>query len=113
MDPFDMFRASMTPAQRAAPVNMGELVDSMAKTLVLLKKLDSRLAAFADRLNIVEAKGITYTGTYQRSAEYKRGDFATHKGSMWHAVRQTQDEPGVSNAWQLAVKAGRDGSNRK
>lgn len=61
-----------------------------------------------DRLNAIEQKGVSYRGVYQRSEDYKRGDLVTFGGSMWHATRNTTDEPGASRDWQLAVKKGRD-----
>lgn len=60
------------------------------------------------RISELEEKGIAYQGVFQRSADYKRGDVVTHAGSAWHAVKTTRAEPGVSQDWQLMVKAGRN-----
>jgi len=113
MKSFDQIRTSMTKGQRAQPVSAGQLMDAMGQMLTHMKDLKAKLATISERLNLIEAKGIKYTGTWQRSGEYQRGDLATHKGSMWHAVSSTREEPGASSAWQLAVKAGRDGRTGK
>jgi hypothetical protein len=95
------FVASMTKAERELPVTMGDL-------LPYIGRLVSEHKALKQRVEKIENKGVKYVGVWQRSAEYERSDLASHKGSMWHAIRATRDEPGTSSAWQLAVKAGRD-----
>jgi hypothetical protein len=49
-----------------------------------------------------------YCGVWTEGTDYRRGDFVTHDGSMWHAWQATRDRPGTSQAWQLAVKRGRN-----
>ncbi len=66
------------------------------------------MRALLDRVEHVEERGVRYRGVYQRSEDYKRGDLVTFEGSMWHATRDTIEEPGASKDWQLAVKKGRD-----
>ena len=41
--------------------------------------------------------------------EYAKGDTVTWGGSLWIAQESTEDKPGVSKSWRLAVKKGRDG----
>ena len=41
--------------------------------------------------------------------EYAKGDTVTWGGSLWIAQEATEDKPGVSKSWRLAVKKGRDG----
>lgn len=52
-------------------------------------------------------------GQHKAGADYIRGDAVTHGGSLWIAQRATEDRPGTSDAWRLAVKCGRDGKNGK
>jgi hypothetical protein len=60
----------------------------------------------ADR---IEKSGLRYKGVYQTAMQYKRGDFVTRDGSMWHCNADgTTETPGSGNGWQLAVKAGKD-----
>lgn len=74
--------------------------------------LDRELALFEKRIEALEAGCTKYAGVWQRPAAYARGTFVTHGGSMWHANEDTAGaEPGKSNAWTLAVKAGKDGRN--
>jgi len=73
-----------------------------------MTRLLARVKAMQDRMVVVEQRGVRYRGVYQRSEDYKRGDLVTFDGSMWHATRDTADEPGASRDWQLAVKKGRD-----
>lgn len=47
-----------------------------------------------------------YRGVYKSGEHYKRGEFATHQGGLWHCNRNTGDSPGSSDAWQLSVKRG-------
>lgn len=67
-----------------------------------------QMLAMEDRL---AARGFPYKGTWQKSGEYSRGDFCTHDGSMWFCCADTRERPGAGDAWQLAVKAGRDGKD--
>ena len=78
-----------------------------------LSVVGDAIKALAERVTEIESRGVKYVGTYQRSGDYERGMLATHKGAMWHAVQKTSDEPGTSAAWQLAVKAGRDGKDAR
>lgn len=42
--------------------------------------------------------------------EYEKGDAVSYGGSLWIAqVDDPKDAPGISKAWRLAVKKGRDG----
>jgi hypothetical protein len=41
---------------------------------------------------------------------YKRGNFITHQGSLWHCNLDTENKPGKDPAaWTLCVKRGKDG----
>ena len=48
-----------------------------------------------------------------REGEFERGDVVTWGGSAWHCQSQTTDKPGISPAWKLMVKMGRDGKDGK
>jgi hypothetical protein len=68
-------------------------------------------APLRERIVELEKRGVNYCGTYQRAAEYKRGDICTHDGSMFVAVGDVapNQAPGQGGVWVLAVKAGKDG----
>lgn len=63
------------------------------------------------RIAELESKGIAYVGTYQRAAEYRRGDVVSFDGAMWVATCATppHEVPGKSVCWQLSVKSSNNG----
>lgn len=79
-----------------------------------VEPLKKQIKNLSDRVEDLEASGIKYCGVWQRANEYKRGDVATHEGSMFVAVANPRlgEMPGQSLNWQLAVKRGRDGKDR-
>jgi hypothetical protein len=62
---------------------------------------------FAVLIPIVLDRGVWKDG------EYKKGDSVSLEGSSWIAQADTKDRPGVSDAWRLATKRGRDGKSVK
>ncbi|MGB7938288.1 MAG: hypothetical protein WCF72_06670, partial [Pseudolabrys sp.] len=63
--------------------------------------------ALKARIAELEASGIKYVGTYQRAAQYRRGDVTNHEGGMWVATCAVppHEVPGKSVCWQLSVKS--------
>jgi hypothetical protein len=47
-------------------------------------------------------------GVYRAGDDYEKGDGTTYAGSYWIAQKDTNEPPGKSDAWRLAVKRGRD-----
>lgn len=74
---------------------------------------EEQLRALNDRIKALEARPtLRFLGTWAENRDvgsFGEGACLTHHGSLWIAKRVTSDEPGRSNAWQLAVKRGRDG----
>lgn len=53
-----------------------------------------------------------YRGAWHRDQRYHVGDWITHNGSAWLAMRIDPGVPGEEgNGWRLAVRKGRDGRN--
>lgn len=50
-------------------------------------------------------------GVWKEGDAYEAGDGATFGGSFWIAQKNTDDKPGTSESWRLAVKKGRDGKD--
>lgn len=52
-----------------------------------------------------------YKGVWREDAAstYTAGNMLTHGGSLWHCNYTSLDKPGVSEAWKLVAKKGRDG----
>lgn len=48
-----------------------------------------------------------YKGVHVENDNYKKGDTVTHQGGIWHCKTLTNEKPGDSEHWQLAVKSGR------
>lgn len=90
--------------------------DNLAK---LLEPLTTQIQELTKRLATIEGRGIQYRGLFSASEDYRRGDFVSHQGSMFHCTRDTQGiAPSLSESeakpvdfpWQLAVRRGRDAS---
>jgi hypothetical protein len=60
---------------------------------------------------------LIYRGVYEEGRAYTKHDVVTWGGHAWIAKDATTERPGVTptaaHAWQLAVKAGRDGREGK
>jgi len=73
--------------------------------------------AGADGTNGVDGKdgaaGLRYKGVYAPGATYDPGDVVTWRGSAWHCDGTTLAAPDTGRPWQLVVKAGRDGRDRR
>lgn len=52
---------------------------------------------------------MLYCGVWKSGEHYEQGDTVTWDGCTWIAKTGTDEKPGQSDAWQLAVKKGRDG----
>lgn len=75
-----------------------------------------RCAELERRMAAVEATGIRYLGVYQRATEYRKGDVVTFAGSAWVAIKAVTEGTvpgGDTAAWQLAVRAGKDGKDAR
>ena len=68
-----------------------------------LEPLHKRLAELETR-----EQNFKYVGTWQAAAGYKRGNFATLDGSLWHCNHETSARPGTNGDWSLACKRGKD-----
>jgi hypothetical protein len=67
----------------------------------LAKLIDGRVQKLAGTMS--------YEGVYEEGKSYKKGQFVTFGGSLWHCNAPTSIQPGIgSSTWVLAVKKGRD-----
>jgi hypothetical protein len=80
--------------------------------LSLAKKHAAEIEELREQVEGLREKSLLYLGTWSSSHTYHAGASVTHDGSLWVCRAQTKDRPGRSDAWQLAVKRGRDGRDR-
>jgi hypothetical protein len=60
-----------------------------------------------ERIEALETKiaGFEYCGVWRSGVTFKRGNFVTHDGSVWHCNCDTCVKPGTDPvAWSLAIK---------
>jgi hypothetical protein len=115
--------ASLTKRAEAAPDAptpmscFATLVEAFLKRVGdlegLFNEMNDRNVERNRRLDVLEArpKGLVYRGVWTASEKYGVGDVVTRSGAMWICkLADVGATPGVTpEAWQLAVKAGRDG----
>lgn len=90
---------------------------------IFKQKLDSVINPLLTRLDEIDARvskaenqarSMRYSGVYDPETKYFAGNFVTSNGSLWTALRENKGErPGECDAWQLAVKRGRDGKDAR
>jgi hypothetical protein len=64
---------------------------------------------------VITTKVAAYKDVWKDGEVYGLGDFVTLGGSLWHcnAPTWTNEKPGTTETWTLAVKRGRDGKDGK
>lgn len=82
----------------AAPIETMEVEqDERNVTFILGAK------RFTVNLDTILDRGVWRVGAYQK------GDAVSYDNSLWIAQADTEDAPGTSKAWRLAVRKGKDG----
>jgi hypothetical protein len=115
--------AETSPHSTAAPVSSrpdlnGPTVSGRFASLELeLAELRARNRELEARIVALEARpGLKYMGVWRADAKYSPGDVVTKHGSMWvskaNENRGTPDADG-GDGWQLAVRHGQDGRDRR
>jgi hypothetical protein len=95
------------------------LMDLCGLCLALLRRtseLERRAASLESKTVELESRPkIKYLGAWQASAgTYPEASAVSYGGSLWIAMRPTDERPSTTDSgWRLAVKAGRDGRNRR
>ncbi|TCJ39208.1 hypothetical protein [Parafrankia sp. BMG5.11] len=95
----------MTFDGKAFGEQMVEIVKGYVSAQV--EPLQARLDQLERHISEVEKSGARFRGVYQRASTYRRGEQATHKGSLWTALQDAPEGilPGESPThWQLAAK---------
>ncbi len=107
--------AFLSKAQLDAPLrvrNLEQIAGGLAP--VIKEAIAEAVAPLERRIKELEARpAMKYCGVFDATKVYHVGDFVTDGGSLWHcADTNIGARPGSSEAWQLAVKRGRDGKGR-
>ena len=110
-------------SERAAPPQSANVEARVAKMMLALGLTDKDLSVRArmaveivieclvettDRVAALERAPFEYAGAHENGKGYRKGQFATHEGSLWHCNRATVQRPGDGGDWTLAAKKGRD-----
>ena len=66
------------------------------------------IEALEERIAKLEQTPLKFVGTHERERMYKENELVVHDGSLWIALRTTQQTPGLGDGWQLCAKRGRD-----
>ena len=87
----------------------GILKEEYAKRDVRLDELVVLHRALAERLSALETRGDA--GVWDETKSYKRFSGVSFDGGFWLAQRDVArgEKPGVTSAWRLAVRRGRQG----
>ena len=70
----------------------------------------ANITTLTARVKALEAREDAFKGVHQRSLSYRKGDFVTHNGNLWCALKAVPPgmPPGPEPAyWQLAAKGPR------
>jgi hypothetical protein len=95
---------SLGPTPRGAS---GGIADDMVAAVDDL--LRRTIKPLVERIAELERAPFSYEGPHDADKEYKRGQFVSHGGSLWHCESSgVGHKPGDGPGWRLAVKAGRD-----
>lgn len=85
---------------------LGAALGTMVRNALRVR--DVRIDALEEKVRDAERKGygIRYAGVWRDGKSYECGQFATHRGGLWHANEDTETRPGSGPHWTLAVKSG-------
>lgn len=100
----DFMRKELGSDAMKRPISREELYEFIEG---LVGEFADTTKALRDRVDQLEKSGARFRGVYQRASDYRRGDQATHKGSLWTALQDAPEGtvPGESSGhWQLAAK---------
>jgi hypothetical protein len=72
----------------------------------LLREVEARVNALEAKTNRLEAAmaEFAYKGAWEQVKQYRRGNFVSFGGGIWHANVDTREKPGVNGDWALACK---------
>jgi hypothetical protein len=106
----DTFIATKEQQRRFKKLDGNSFIQAVAMFVSSeLDPLRKEIAKLKDRLAEIEAKGIEFSGSWQRAVEYRRGAMVVHDGSLFACIEATSpnETPGNSSKWVLCAKGRR------
>ena len=95
-------RPKLTDAQLRRPLTAESIPAIMRAVADAIRPLQARIAELE-----AQASEFKYCGVWKSGVVYRKGNFVTHDGSLWHSNVASAHKPGDSSgAWTLAVKRG-------
>jgi hypothetical protein len=87
-----------------------QLADAIGRALgIFVKELEAQINALRS-----EIKQFAFKGVFQEGQQYKRGNFCSQGGAIYHCEVDTSTRPGTDDkVWCLAVPRARDGRDGK
>ena len=94
---------------QSTPANFGDVVEVAARLKDSVLILHQRTKLMSQRIAELERTPLKYCGTWEAAAGvYPKNTVITHNGSLWIAIRPTQQRPGDGgDGWQLCAKGAR------
>jgi hypothetical protein len=83
----------------------------LGKTLIDLmveaeRELEKKIEALSQKIETIERTRLRFLGVHEPGRGYSLGNLVVRNGSLWHCNCDTNETPGRSTAWQLALKNG-------
>jgi hypothetical protein len=98
-----------TEEELQTPATWGIVLQAHNHLISVIERLKGRI------LELEMRPRMMYAGTWNVEKTFYLGDFCTSGGSLWACLKSnTGVKPGSSpDIWQLAVKHGRDGNDKR
>jgi len=68
--------------------------------------LEAKLEELETQFAELPSLSTVNRGPWSELKTYRRGEYVSHEGGLWHCNCTTMNRPGKSNHWRLAVKCG-------
>jgi hypothetical protein len=78
-----------------------------------VEQLEDQNAKLEARVAELERLSFEFAGTWQQGKAYRRGQFVSWRGGLWHCNCETTRKPGTSSDFTLCCKAGRYAKDAK
>jgi hypothetical protein len=94
----------MTPQEKLFLQTVGKCVARLYEARI--KSLEGKIADLETQFAELPSVSSAYRGVWDELKSYRRGEYVTLDGALWHANCGTMVRPGKNSHWRLAVKSG-------